>query len=481
MAEEEKVGALDAVLNSIAETVHGVLMPHKKNGHKSFIENWFSIHSWVDFVGDWAISRGAFLVLLYIPLFLAASNLFPPFPTLTLGWLFISLPVVGSAGLVLGFWHVWIWYVQSNYIFQRTNPVLLEVRMPADITKSPRAMEQVLNSFWIKSGMTTFYDRNWFGGVNPYVSLELASFGGEIHFFIWCRKSYRNIIESAMYSQYPEVEIVEVEDHATRFEYDPQKHWCWATDYKYDNRTDAYPIKTYVDFELDKDPKEELKVEPYASVLEVLSAMNKDEQVWIQIVMKGNFDKPTKEGSWYKNVQKEVEKIREAASQQVELDDHGKEKKKTGFPRPTHAQTETMRSMERNLSKLTFDVGMRGMYITAAGKGRSPEFSAYRWIWRPFNSSNFMNGLRPKGAHNDFDYLWQDWNGVRWNLVARRYFDAFRRRQFFHSPWHMQEVPMRMSTEVLATLWHPPSRTVQPPGLQRIAVSKSEAPPNLPM
>ncbi len=253
----------------------------------------------------------------------------------------------------------------------------------------------------------------------------------------------------------------------------------WATDYRFDTREDVYPIKSYIDFELDKDPKEELKVEPFASVLEVLGAMSREEQVWIQIVFRGYFGKATSKDSWQVKVMKEVDKIRDAASKGITLGIDDPEDEQPGFPRPTHAQTETMRNMERNISKLIFDVGMRGMYIAPAGKGRSAEYSAYRWIWRPFNNPNFQNGLRPSAAHNDFDYLWQDWNGVRWNLVARRYFDAFRRRQYFHAPWQMPF--FRMSTESLATIWHPPSRTVAPQGLQRIPVKKSTAPVNLPM
>lgn len=482
MAEEEKVSTIDRALESFTHGIESLLTPHEHNP-KSFAAQYLSIHGWVHRVGDWAISRGAFLIVIYIPLVIAAMNLFPPFARLTLGWLLLAFPIVGAAGLALGFWNVWIWYVQSNYIFNRTNPVLMEVRMPADITKSPRAMEQVLTSMWIRSGETTFIDRNWMGGVRPYTSLEICSFGGEVHFFIWCRKSYKNVIEAAMYSQYPEVEIVEVEDYATHFQFDPSKHNCFVTDYVYDPRPDFYPIKTYVDFELDEDPKEEHKVEPYGSVLEVLSTLNKNEQGWIQIVIRGYFGNPMKDDSWQKHLEEEVEAIREKASQQIVLNREGKEEVKSSFPRPTDSQKEQMQAMERQLGKLIFEVGMRGIYIAPAGKMRSAEYTAFRWIWRPFNNPNVTNSLRPRKAHNDFDYLWQDWgsgpDGVRYQLVTRRYFDAYRRRQFWHAPWIHPEV--HMSTEVLATLWHPPSRTVQPPGLQRIAVTKSEAPPNLPM
>ena len=57
--------------------------------------------------------------------------------------------------------------------------------------------------------------------------------------------------------------------------------------------------------------------------------------------------------------------------------------------------------------------------------------------------------------------------------------DAYRRRMFFHSPWI---IPTNvMTNEVLATLWHPPSRSIVVPGLQRIPATKAAPPPNLPM
>lgn len=478
MAEGEP-GWLDAALDRFAGGVARIFEPADEDG---FFHKWFSIEGWLEYAGEKGISRALIGTAVYLGLFVSAAVIYPALIASVWGWLLLSAPLTLPVAATLAFWSAWLWYVQSLYIFSRTNPVLLEVRMPAEITKSPRAMEVALTSFWIRSGTTTLIDTKWAGGVLPYVSLELCSFGGDVRFYIWCRRAYKNVLESAIYAQYPEVEIVEVEDYASAFEYDPEKNTCFVTDYTYENyaddesiaHSDLYPIRTYIDFELDKDPKEEHKVEPYASVLEVLSAMNKDEQAWIQIVLRGCFDK-----KWYRKVVKEVDRIRDMASQGISLQT-GDVKQELGFPRPTPGQMDQMRTLERHSMKLIFDVGMRGIYIAPVGKMRSPEFSAFRWIWRPFNSQMHLNGIRPRRAHNDFDYPWQDWKGVRWNLWTRRYLDMYRRRQFFQTPWHIVEPPMRMSAETIATLWHPPSRTVQTPGLRRIPVSKAEAPPNLP-
>lgn len=486
MAEEKAPqGFLDSAFESAAGAIEGIIEPDDHSAWGTITHKWLSLKAWTEYVGDWAISRGAFLIALYIPLFFTAGALLPQYPNLVFGWLLFGLPAIAVTAGIVGFWGAWVWYVQSNFVFSRTNPMLLEVKMPAEVSKSPRAMEQAFANLWIRMSETTFIDRNWVGGVRPYFSFEMASFGGDIHFFIWGKRMFKNHLESIMYAQYPGVEITEVEDYASRFVYD-DNYDCFVTDYMLDSQSakapdpldpghasiNAYTPKTYIDFELDKDPKDEHRVDPFASVLEVLSSINKEEQIWIQMVIRSHTKK-----EWKETVAAEVEKIRIASTKLENKDD--KKKDDSGFPRPTWRQTEQIRIMERHLSKLPFEVGMRGIYIAPAGKMRSAEYTAMRWIWRPFANPQWMSILRPRKWHNDFDYAWQDWNGVRYRLHTRRFLDAFRRRCVFNYPWKFTYHVF--STEMLATLWHPPSTVVAAPGLARIATTKAEAPSNLPI
>ena len=487
MSEEAPKGSLlDSLFDKTAHAIDDFISGgHGGHGHgeHSFIQKWLSLHEWVEWAGGHGISRGTFLCSLFLPLPLAATALIPEFPRLLFGWIAFLFPIAGPVGFGYGFWTSWVWYVQSNFIFTRTRPVLLEVKMPQDITKSPRAMEQVFTNLWIRMSTTTPIDQYWSGGVLPYFSFEIASFGGQIHFYIWSsRDILKNVIESNMYAQYPEVEIVEVEDYSIRFHYDHNEYQAFVGDYAPEGYTvsyhsdsiNAYPIKTYVDFELDKDPKEELKVEPLSSVLEVLGALNPNEQAWIQIVIRGHFSKD----KWRKTVEGEVEKIRRASTKLQKIEGEPEDEDAAGFPRPTWKQSELIRSMERQLGKMPFDYGMRMLYIAPRGKMRGGEYSAIRWIWRPYGNPNYQVYIRPKHAHNDFDWPWQDFRGTREEHETHRYLDAYRRRQVFHAPWKAWW--NTTSVETLATLWHPPSRTVQAPGLQRIPSSKAEPPPNLP-
>lgn len=157
------------------------------------------------------------------------------------------------------------------------------------------------------------------------------------------------------------------------------------------------------------------------------------------------------------------------------------EKRKYGFPRPTWGQTRVMETLERHKGKLPFECGLRAIYVSTPGALHGPTYTAMRWIWRAYNSPNMLNGLRPHSpwGHNVFDYPWQDMNGMRWELMTRRFLDAFRRRSWFYEPWITPSIVM--SAETIASLFHPPSATIKAPGLMRIPATKAEPPANLPM
>jgi hypothetical protein len=465
--------------------------------------NILNLRAFVRQLGGWGISRGTSCMILFAGLFWVLSLEIPHLALFTLTWLLGTAPIWLPIGLLIAFRVVWIKYVQAHFLAGR-KPVLLEMKVPRDISKSPRAMEVALTNLWISSGETTFIDRGWKGQVRPYFALEIASFGGDIHFYVWCWGNYRNFVEQAIYGQYPEVELYEVEDYASKFVLDPKKHWCFATDWRKEppgnygeygsgfDRIDAFPLKTYIDYELDKDPKEEFKVDPLGTVLEFMGSLKPDEQIWVSLVIRrcgkyNIFNTKERDNEWRDMTKEEVEKVRTKAAlvpknvletemKKVDLDP---EEDRPPQIRPSWMQNQLMQSMERNLSKLPFEFVGHGVYITT-GEIRGPFFTSVRWMWKPFGNPNFSSYLRPRRWHNPFDYPWQDWNGYRRNTVMpERFLDCYRRRGGFHTPWI---IPTNILTvEELATIWHPPSRTVEVPGLERIPATKAAPPANLPM
>jgi hypothetical protein len=293
-------------------------------------------------------------------------------------------------------------------------------------------------------------------------------------------------MESSLYSYYPELEIIEAEDYASKFHYDPDKHEVFATDWRLEPRNDAYPFRTYVDFELDKDPKEEYRVDPIAHVLERLSNLRPDEQGWLQIIFTMSKDnRRKKNGYWWETenryeglVKEEVDKLIRETSPKDPADRTAEDAWKFAARVPRYRYTQTVQAMERNMGKHIFNVGVRGAYICDADKFASGGYTGVRWIWRPYGNVQYMNQLRPRRWANPFDYPWQDFKDIRWKLMNRRFFDAYRRRAYFYSPWIIPH--NMMSTEMIATLWHPPSSAAVAPGLERIPAKKAEPPPNLP-
>ncbi len=459
-------------------------MSHGGHGPKTPLQKFFDLEGWVSWMADWNISRALFLSTIFFGLLVVLAQLIPHLPTFVFWWAVGTAPIWLPLALLRSGWHAWIEYIREEYLGHQES-VLLEVKIPRDIMKSPRAMELVFNAFYTKSGETTVLNRAWSGSVRPWISWELVSLGGEIHFYTWCWTRYRRSVETAIYAQYPEVEITEADDYSLRFIYDPKRYFVYCTDYIYDGHGDEYPIKSYIDFELDKDPKEEFKVDPFANVLEVLGSLKPNEQAWIQIMVRTE-DKQTghnalnpKKSTWKKRVEDEVEKIRAEATINVgkrDAPDSDPDKYGT-FPRPTWRMQQQIETLDRHLGKIPFEVGMRGLYI-AEGKPHGPTYTNVRWIWKPFNSPSYLNTLRPRRGHNPFDYPWYDIGGIHWRWVVRRYLNAYRMRSFFYTPYG--EHGFVMTPETLATIYHYPSRAVATPGLIRISAKKAEPPPNLP-
>ncbi|MBI2610388.1 hypothetical protein HYW60_00415 [Candidatus Kaiserbacteria bacterium] len=428
------------------------------------------------------ISRGTFLTSIFIGLLLSLWGLIPNLPFFIFAWVVGTMPIWILPAAVGGAWKAWIWYVQAYFITRR-EPLLLEVKMPRELVKSPRGMELALAQLWILSGETTYFHRKWLGQVRPVFSFEIVSFGGDVRFYIWLWKAYRKVVESAIYAQYPEVEIVEAEDYAMKYVYDPSKHAVFCTDYRYEPRNDAYPIKTYIEFELDEDPKEEYKVDPLAQVIERLSSLGPDEQIWLQIVISLDNEQRRKPGGRYWETEPRFRGIAEAEVDKLrksiigDFEKPGQEWRR--YSRVAlYRVTEQIKAIERNMGKHPYHVGMRGVWISNPENFGPQGFNSMRWIWLPMGNPQYLNQMRPRRWHTPFDYPYQDLWDFRWNLHAERFFDCYRRRAHFYAPYTLPDNVM--STEVIATFWHPISTAIASPGVQRIPAKKAQPPPNLP-
>jgi len=180
--------------------------------------------------------------------------------------------------VILGFmfWKLWINTARRKWISNR-EWIMLEIKLPKEIRKTPLAMEVALGAFFQKlSG--NWIEKYFTGRVRNWFSLELVSIGGDVKFFIRTPEFFKDVIEAQIYAQYPTVEIYEVLDYTkyVNFNTEPDSQWdMWGTEYKL-SKEDPYPIKTYVDFHLDKEGiKQEEMVDPMTATIEYLGTAKK--------------------------------------------------------------------------------------------------------------------------------------------------------------------------------------------------------------
>ena len=370
--------------------------------------------------------------------------------------------------------HFWVHYVQSKF-FLKEGFVLLELRIPREVMKTPLAMELFITTLHQTGGEATWIDRYIKGKTRPWFSLELASIQGKVKFFIWTRPSWRNFIESHLYAQYPGIEVYEIPDYAVKVTFDKEKWEAWGCDFIL-TQPDPYPIKTYIDYGLD-DPalKEENKADPITNVIEFLGSLGDGEQAWIQIMIqahKGHKKMFGKKHDWTDVAKHEIEKIKEKAKK----DEGGFNEQKL-----TSGDKEKIKAIERSISKVAFECGIRAVYIAERGKYKKPNEAGLMTALKQF-SSPVLNGLKPndKVWLRKYNYPWQDYQDRRQNRDRRRVIEAYKRRSIFHPPYQ-SSIPFILNAEELATIYHFPGKVSETPTFDRISAKKAEPPANLPI
>ncbi|PIQ92280.1 MAG: hypothetical protein COV70_00945 [Parcubacteria group bacterium CG11_big_fil_rev_8_21_14_0_20_39_22] len=396
-------------------------------------------------------------------------------------WFFA--PVWVPLTLSVIFLQLWLTYRRSDYILKQGFSIL-EIKLPREIDKSPAAMEIFFSQLY-QTGAATELETYFDGKVRPWFSFELVSLEGKVKFFIWTHAKWKDFVEAQLYAQYPTIELHEVPDYTTMVHHDLDKWSMWITYFMLE-KPDPYPIKTYVDYGLDKDPKEEHKVEPMSSVIEYLGSLKKGEYAWIQILIQAHKKEKFKDGrilgkeDWRKAGLDLIEKIKSEGIEEVK-DPEGKIIGK--FTNLTSGQQDAIKAIERSLDKYPFEVAIRGAYIAKNEAFRPISINGLIGSFRQYSSVG-LNGFK-LGSFTDFDYPWQDFKRKRRNNLEKTMLEAYKRRSYFQPPFKnylsRPGKPFILTTEELATIYHMPGGVVQTPTFDRIASKKSEAPANLPI
>ena len=367
--------------------------------------------------------------------------------------------------------HLWLKWRQMVYLRKSFYPfILLEIKVPREINKTPLAMEIAMHAF--ERGPTGNWWERWVDGkCKPFFSLEIASLEGSVKFFIYTPQKFKADIEANLFGQYPDVEILEVQDYVALAPYlHERKDWEMAGCTFSLTKPDPYPIKTYIDYGLDStQTKEEMKSDPISSVIEYMGGIGRGEYMWMQIgIMKTapRFKTPDTwfgKHDWKDEGKKIVKELQEKYAGEVGT-------------RATKRQTEVIQAIERSLGKPGFDSSVRAVYVARKEHFDRSRTGGIRDLLNPF-STHDLNGFRSHGLFPD--YPWEDFNDIFLNRRKRRLFDGYVRRSFFYPPYKMPKYVL--NTEELATLFHFPGGVTETPTFGRIGSRKGEPPANLPI
>ena len=367
---------------------------------------------------------------------------------------------------------------------------LLEILIPREIRQSPKAMEQLLEQLVsLRNSPSDWHEKYIKGEVTRWFSLEATSFGGEIHFYIRTPTGYRNIVESFLYSNYKDIEVVEVSDYVDRIPARTVDLYragldMFGMELKL-SKPEAYPIRTYIQFE---SIEEEKALDPMSTLIEALTRVKKEEHLWVQIVIR------PASSDWQKLGQSVVKELKERGVSKAKV--VGSAEDLVTISR-SPGETLVLESIEKNLLKSGFDTVIRSVYF-------APRSS--------FNLQLPQRGLRSAfnqyAGLNRFSYNLRVWTLVKWvmypHIFIRRRAEArkqnmlysFRTRalpekiwlgRFINSNmffWNSvsKSVTFVLNTEALATIFHPPSFLVlTAPFIKRVEAKRLGPPAGLPI
>ncbi len=399
------------------------------------------------------------------------------------GW--VVLPI-----LLFFLWkNLWIDYIRLKHDLS-VNWITLELRIPQVVDKTPKVMEEIFSGLYALRTKIDFLDKYVRGKHQPHISLDITSLNGVIHFFIRTPDQYRLLIESQILAQYPEADLIEVEDYTKTL---PNKlpnedYDLWGTEFKF-TKEEAYPIKTYKKFkeDINIDLAHKGFVDPIASLMEVLSSMREGENVWINYMIRPANDHWQKKGADLierllgrkkkKQSSNIVEEVFQFFSDMVWIlfgrppEDKKSEKEKDGeLKKLSSGESEAIKAVEESISKHGFHCLIRVVYIARRTVFSRVNIPAIIGTFNLFSTYD-LNGFKPDSKVTPgVDYFFKK---TRDYLRKVRLYQGARRVKF-------SKKGIVLNTEELATIYHIPSSVVETPTLPKVEAKKVQPPSGLP-
>lgn len=404
-------------------------------------------------------------------------------------WWWLPLPFI----LYNRFLFFWMWYKAEQYD-GTVKKIVLEIKIPKEVVKPIKAMEQVIAGFHGIHDVFNWREKWLQGEFQLTFSLEIASVEGKIHFFIRLPQIFRPLVESNVYSQYPEAEITQVEDYSKFIPQGvPNKDWdVFGFDF-IASRKSAYPLRTYKEFEELKEIVEEKRLDPLSGLLDGMSILNPGEQMWLQIVIKpvreeipwqeegreivNELVHREKEETSMPSIFKEAADVLISGKQPGQLPEEEKREIIPPEMKLTPGERDVVKAIEDKISKFGFDTNIRCLYLAKKEVFLKPKARMFYGFFKNISNES-LQGLKP----------WtKTMPKIQWLLKKQRTYlrkrILFRRYQRRFSPLFPHKGGTYvLNTEEIATLYHFPGRAVAPaPAIPRVEAKKREAPSGLPV
>lgn len=384
---------------------------------------------------------------------------------------------------------LWLDHVRRKY-WNSVDKILLEIIPPQNIEKSPKLMESFFSGIHGVDTTIPNNERYLKGRFIEWFSFELVGDGGEIHFYVRTPRSDRGIIEANIYAQYPDAQVIEVDDYVDKVpRIVPNKEWeIWGADAKLTG-ADPVPIKTYHRFQEDITGK---MIDPLSSIFEVLGKLGPNQKVWFQIIVN-----PVKESSYYSKAKDYVEFVAgrkdkpKTAAEKIIQDfydiignifkgftsvvEFPEEKKKDQQPlefRLTPGERDMLKSLEENVGKVFFETKIRFVYVGKKENYDKPGVVGGFWgAMKQFSDQN-TSGIAIEDSTKTYAWYFMVKPRLRYRqrILFQRYIDR---------DW--SGVTFKMSTAELATIFHPPDMSAMAPSIPRVEAKLGGAPANLPI
>jgi hypothetical protein len=396
-------------------------------------------------------------------------------------------------------WGMFTYDTYAKY-FIRNRMAVMKIKVPKEETRSPLLMENVLHGLWSligepRSRMDVFV----FGKLDTFFSLEIASVEGDVFFAVWVWADKVNAFKDQIYAQYPnaEVEVLDRDymDYVPENVVDDENWSLWGSRMTLFN-ADAYPIKTYRDFE---DSVTGTMVDPMASYLEFLSSLGPGEFGVFQLILR-----PVGPDEWQADFDNEVERIldRGKYKEKFKIMEHLRKHFSTlpqdtlwaAFKPPEPKEPEdssddplkaalmfklspgeqdSIRKIEQSHSKVAFRAQYAWLYVAKKGYFRDAAVNNMFGVINQFNSPGGTgNGFIPNTPYMTSTKYWMEKSRLR--FIERRLVRIIKKRQYHDRFYYL-------NSEEVASLWHFPDTTVQAPKAPWVETKKSSAPNDLPL